>query len=70
MGAKLALLESRNSKGKCFHFLDRTGRDHHHLLTVKRSYCDIDQKRMTTRYLHLGPQLVEPVELTLSNGSR
>ena len=33
-------------------------------------YCDIDQKRMTTRYLHLGPQLVEPVELTLSNGSR
>jgi NH3-dependent NAD+ synthetase len=37
---------------------------------VKRSYCDIDQKRMTTRYLHLGPPLVEPVELTLSNGSR
>jgi hypothetical protein len=37
---------------------------------VKRSYCDIDQKRMTTRYLHLGPQLVEPVELTLSSGSR
>ena len=28
---------------------------------VERSYRDIEQKRMTTRYLHLGPQLVEPV---------
>jgi NAD+ synthase len=26
-----------------------------------RAYADIDQKRMTTRYLHLGPMLVEPV---------
>jgi NAD+ synthase len=28
---------------------------------VERSYRDIEQKRMTTRYLHLGPQLVESV---------
>ena len=33
---------------------------------VQRAYRDIDQKRATTRYLHLGPQLVEPVaELAL-----
>jgi NAD+ synthase len=31
---------------------------------MQRAYGDIDQKRMTTRYLHLGPQLVEPVPLT------
>ena len=30
---------------------------------LQRAYEDIDQKRMTTRYLHLGPQLVEPVTL-------
>ena len=30
---------------------------------VQRAYGDIDQKRKTTRYLHLGPQLVEPVAL-------
>ncbi len=30
---------------------------------VKRAFADIDQKRMTTRYLHLGPQLVEKVVL-------
>ena len=37
---------------------------------VRRAYGDIDQKRMTTRYLHLGPQLVEPVLLPHSqNGS-
>ncbi len=29
---------------------------------VQRAYADIDQKRMTTRYLHLGPQLVEKVD--------
>ena len=28
---------------------------------VQRVYDDIDQKRRTTRYLHLSPQLVEPV---------
>jgi NAD+ synthase len=28
---------------------------------VKRVYDDIDQKRRTTRYLHLSPQLVAPV---------
>ena len=28
---------------------------------VERSYRDIEQKRMTTRYLHLAPQLVEKV---------
>jgi NAD+ synthase len=28
---------------------------------VERSYRDIEQKRLTTRYLHLGPQLVEKV---------
>ncbi len=28
---------------------------------VERSYRDIEQKRVTTRYLHLGPQLVERV---------
>jgi NAD+ synthase len=33
---------------------------------MQRAYGDIDQKRMTTRYLHLGPQLVEPVMLTHS----
>jgi NAD+ synthase len=33
---------------------------------VERAYGDIDQKRMTTRYLHLAPQLVEPVTLTHS----
>jgi NAD+ synthase len=31
---------------------------------MQRAYCDIDQKRKTTRYLHLGPQLVEPVDLS------
>lgn len=31
---------------------------------VGRAFADIDQKRMTTRYLHLGPQLVEPVSLS------
>lgn len=30
---------------------------------LERAYTDIDQKRATTRYLHLGPQLVEPVAL-------
>jgi NAD+ synthase len=30
---------------------------------VERAYRDIDQKRTTTRYLHLGPQLVEAVPL-------
>jgi NAD+ synthase len=30
---------------------------------VERSYRDIEQKRMTTRYLHLGPQLIEKVVL-------
>jgi NAD+ synthase len=30
---------------------------------MQRAYGDIDQKRLTTRYLHLGPQLVEPVPL-------
>jgi NAD+ synthase len=30
---------------------------------VQRVFDDIEQKRRTTRYLHLGPQLVEPVEL-------
>jgi NAD+ synthase len=29
---------------------------------VGRVFRDIDHKRRTTRYLHLGPQLVEPVE--------
>jgi len=28
---------------------------------VQRVYDDIDQKRRTTRYLHLAPQLVEPI---------
>ena len=31
---------------------------------VGRAFADIDQKRMTTRYLHLGPQLVEGVPLS------
>jgi NAD+ synthase len=31
---------------------------------MQRAYGDIDQKRKTTRYLHLGPQLVEAVDLT------
>ena len=29
---------------------------------VERVYRDIDQKRKTTAYLHLAPQLVEPVQ--------
>jgi NAD+ synthase len=29
---------------------------------VRRAYADIQQKRVTTRYLHLGPQLVEHLE--------
>jgi NAD+ synthase len=35
---------------------------------VTRAYADIDQKRATTRYLHLGPQLVEGVPLNVSGG--
>lgn len=35
---------------------------------VHRAFGDIDQKRMTTRYLHLGPQLVETVMLPHSTG--
>lgn len=35
---------------------------------MERAYADIDQKRLTTRYLHLGPQLVEPVSLDHSAG--
>ncbi len=35
---------------------------------VQRAYADIDQKRMTTRYLHLGPQLVEDVDLRSARG--
>ena len=35
-------------------------------MLIDGAYRDIDQKRATTRYLHLGPQLVEPVaELAL-----
>jgi NAD+ synthase len=30
---------------------------------VERAYAEIDQKRATTKYLHLRPQLVEPVPL-------
>jgi len=28
---------------------------------VERVYRDIEQKRRTTRYLHAGPALVEPI---------
>ena len=35
---------------------------------VERAYGDIDQKRVTTRYLHLGPQLVESVVTSSSHG--
>lgn len=35
---------------------------------MERAYADIDQKRLTTRYLHLGPQLVEHVSLNHSAG--
>jgi NAD+ synthase len=35
---------------------------------VERAYADIDQKRMTTRYLHLGPQLVEKVNFPSTPG--
>jgi NAD+ synthase len=31
---------------------------------VQAAYRDIEQKRTTTRYLHLGAQLIEPVPLT------
>ncbi|MFN8652026.1 MAG: NAD(+) synthase [Gemmatimonadales bacterium] len=33
---------------------------------VRHAYADIDQKRSTTRYLHLGPRLVDPVDLGLA----
>jgi NAD+ synthase len=36
---------------------------------MQRAYAEIDQKRKTTRYLHLGPQLVEPVDLTPATDS-
>ena len=36
---------------------------------MQRAYADIDQKRMTTSYLHLGPQLIEPVTLGHSIGT-
>jgi NAD+ synthase len=34
---------------------------------VRRVYADIDKKRMTTRYLHLRPILIEPIESVSSN---
>ena len=37
---------------------------------VERAFRDIDQKRMTTSYLHLGPQLVEQVPLVHQTDSR
>lgn len=37
---------------------------------VERAFRDVDQKRMTTRYLHLGPQLVEAVSLPAYEESR
>lgn len=33
---------------------------------VQRAYCEVEQKRKTTAYLHLGPQLVEPVDLSVA----
>ena len=35
---------------------------------MQRAYAEIDQKRSTTRYLHLGPLLVEGVNLTATDG--
>jgi NAD+ synthase len=35
---------------------------------AERAYSEIDQKRVTTRYLHLQPQLVEPVPLSRTAG--
>jgi NAD+ synthase len=35
---------------------------------LERAYADIGQKRVTTRYLHLAPQLVEPVILNNISG--
>lgn len=35
---------------------------------IERAYRDIEQKRVTTEYLHLGPQLVEPVAEILGHG--
>ena len=37
---------------------------------VKRAYTDIQQKRVTTRYLHLGPQLVEHLDELRLDGAR
>lgn len=34
---------------------------------VQRVYVDIDKKRLTTRYLHLRPILIEPIESVASN---
>jgi NAD+ synthase len=33
---------------------------------VQRAYCEVEQKRKTTAYLHLGPQLVESVDLSVT----
>jgi hypothetical protein len=30
---------------------------------------DVEQKRLTTKYLHLGPQLVESVDLGWNHGA-
>ena len=35
---------------------------------LERAYADIGQKRVTTRYLHLAPQLVQPVLLNTISG--
>lgn len=36
---------------------------------VRAAFRDVDQKRATTRYLHLGPQLVESVDLGWSDST-
>jgi len=36
---------------------------------VDRAMRDIDRKRMTTRYMHLEPQLVEPVPIEVAGAS-
>ena len=54
------VLHARNEGRPAADVLAETGFTEEQLV---RAYADIDQKRVTTRYLHLGPQLVERVPL-------
>ena len=52
------VLHARTEDRPCTDVADETGLS---VEQVERAFADIDQKRMTTRYLHLSAQLVEQV---------